>query len=1021
MTGDLKTFASSKPCSLPGTITVANGMNLDIQRSGTLQFTFPDSPPLVLFDALYVPKLSANLISVNQLVNQHCLVSFSPNGCLIQDLRTGKVIGRGRRQGELFILDLGSSSDSHKCFLAPSSQEIDSANALWKLWHRRLGHPHAQNLKSLFSSGDLLSTVDFKNNVSIDCESCALAKSHLLPFSKSIHHTTSPFELIHSDVWGPASSKSLSGNSYYVIFVDDVSRFTWVYFLQHKSEVFSVFKYFYAMVRTQFEKNIKILRTDSGGEYISKDFEHFLATEGVIHQKTCPHQSQQNGVAERKHRHIIETARALRLHANLPQLFWADGVHTAVYLINRMPTTVLQNQSPMQKLLGTKPQYDTLRVFGCTCYVLLPRSEYSKIDAKSAKCIFLGYSDTQKGYRCYDWDAKRMRISRNVLFFEDSFYFRSTTEPTDALGCLTPLSSYFDDEPDPSTRVPLAAPPPSPSPDPGIPSSSHIFPSSEPLNGVVTTRSGRVSKPPSRLSLLSSLDHISIPRSYKQAADSKEWTLAMQTELDALARNHTWDLVPAPSDQTVVGCKWVYTLKQKSDGTLDRYKARLVAQGFKQEYGIDYEETFAPVAKMTTVRTLLAVAAIRQWDISQMDVTNAFLNGELSETVYMKPPPGFSTSPSMVCKLRKALYGLKQAPRAWFSKLKSVLLKGGYRQSHNDYSLFISPSTQGTVFVLIYVDDLLITGDDVEGILQLKGMLQSSFQMKDLGHASYFLGLEISRNDGGYFLCQRKYTKEILDMAHLTDTTTIDTPMEQNTHYSKTDGEPLSDPTLYRRLVGSLVYLTVTRPDIAHAVHILSQFVSDPRRLHLTAVYRLLRYLRSTATMGLHYSHDSPTILRAFSDADYGGCLDTRRSTTGYCVFLGNSLLSWKSKKQETVSKSSTEAEYRAMSTTCSEVVWLRRLLADFGIHSSSPTPMYCDNESAVKIATNPIFHERTKHIEIDCHFVREKFNDGLISLPHVASRDQLADFFTKSQTKKRHEFFISKLLVDHHQFEGGC
>ncbi|XP_074323327.1 secreted RxLR effector protein 161-like [Apium graveolens] len=249
-------------------------------------------------------------------------------------------------------------------------------------------------------------------------------------------------------------------------------------------------------------------------------------------------------------------------------------------------------------------------------------------------------------------------------------------------------------------------------------------------------------------------------------------------------------------------------------------------------------------------------------------------------------------------------------------------------------------------------------------------------------------------------------------MAGLTDDKVVDTPLELNVIYSKTDGSPISDPTLYRSIVGSLVYLIVTHPDIAHAVQLVSQFVSDPRRLHLTAVHRIICYFRSTPTRGLFFSNTSPLDLRAFSDASYARCPDTRRSTTGYCIFLGSSLLSWKSKKQSTVSKSLTEAEYRAMSSTCSEVVWLQRLLKDFNIQLHSPTPLFCDNESAVKIASNHVFHERTKHIEVDCHFVWEKFENGDISLPRVSSKEQLADFFTKSQTKSRHNFFINKLMV---------
>ncbi len=1023
MTGNLHALEKVVPYHHHGKITIANGQALSIEKIGSLSIPLTDSTSLSLTDVLYVPTLSANLISVGQLVNKNCLVSFSPLGCLIQDLHTGKVIGRGHRKGELFVLDFGSTTTSPTCFLVPSINEINSANNSWRLWHCRLGHPHSLN--SIFSSG-VLDKLDHQYVFNKTCESCALAKAHTLPFSRSLNHASSAFDIVHSDVWGPPRVGSLTGKRYYVSFVDDWSRFTWIYFLHRKSEVMQVFKQFHAMVCTQFNKKIKILRSDSGGEYIPKEFKAFLASEGVVHQCSCTEQPQQNGVAERKHRHIQEMARALRLHANLPKVFWAEAANTAVFLINRLPTPLLDNVSPLEKLHGYPPKYNLLKIFGCTCYVLLPKTEYSKLDAKSVKCIFLGYSETQKGYRCYDWEAKKVRVSRNVIFFENTSFFpnsdmstcTSSLNTTSSLSCfpnnLQPLLTY-------SRRVqhPPPMPPPSPTSTPGNVSPP---PLTSPTPQLSLRRSSRIIRPPDRLSLFSALDPLSIPRSYKQATESAKWIQAMKDEMDALEANETWDIVPLPTSQPVVGSKWVYSVKLKSDGSLDRYKARLVAQGFSQEYGIDYDETFAPVAKMTTVRTLIAISAIRDWDIFQMDVKNAFLNGDLSETVYMRPPPGSSiASPHMVCKLRKALYGLKQAPRAWFAKLKSVLIGAGFRQSENDYSLFISSTPQGNVFILVYVDDILITGDDSQSIINLKNVLQHSFQMKDLGSASYFLGLEISHNSHGYFLSQQKYTQDLINLVGLSDDKQVDTPLEVNVKYSKNDGEPITDPTLYRRVVGSLVYLTVTRPDIAHAVQLVSQFVSDPRRLHLTALHRIIRYLRSTSDLGLPYYKSALPQLQAYSDADYGGCPDTRRSTTGYCSFLGSSLLSWKSKKQPTVSKSSTEAEYRAMSAVCSEIVWLRRLLADFGMTPSIPTPLFCDNESAVKIASNPVFHERTKHIEIDCHFVREKFEQGLITLPHVSTKDQIADILTKSLSKTNHVRFVSKLLLPLHQFEGEC
>lgn len=486
----------------------------------------------------------------------------------------------------------------------------------------------------------------------------------------------------------------------------------------------------------------------------------------------------------------------------------------------------------------------------------------------------------------------------------------------------------------------------------------------------------------------------------------------MAEELEAFHRTQTWDLVPCPPGISPISCKWIYKIKTRSDGSIERHKARLVARGFTQEHGIDYDETFAPVARMTTVRTLLAVASVRGWPLHQMDVKNAFLHGSLSEEVYMSPPPGLPTPTGHVCRLRKALYGLKQAPRAWFERFRSVILTAGFIECDTDYAMFTRSSPQGLAILLLYVDDMIITGDDQATIASLQHHLQQQFEMKDLGPLRYFLGLEIARSPRGILVSQQKYTSEILVEAALSDSRSVDTPFEQNLHLSASDGTLLPDASRYRRIVGMLVYLTITRPDIAYAVSIVSQYVEAPRSSHYVAVLRILRYLRGTAKRSLFLPSTSTLVLRAYSDADYGGCPDTRRSTTGYCLFLGDSLISWKSKKQDVVSRSSAESEYRAMSITTAEIVWMRRLLKDLGVILSTPTPLHCDNKSAIQIATNPVFHERTKHIETDCHFSRQEYSKKTISLPFVPSKEQTADFLTKALPVAGFRYCISKLSM---------
>ena len=318
----------------------------------------------------------------------------------------------------------------------------------------------------------------------------------------------------------------------------------------------------------------------------------------------------------------------------------------------------------------------------------------------------------------------------------------------------------------------------------------------------------------------------------------------------------------------MVGFKWIYKIKTRSDGSIERYKARLVAKGFTQEYGIDYEETFARVARISSVHTLLAIATASKWDLFQMDVKNAFLNGDLSEEVYTQPPPNLSVESNKVCHFRRALYGLKQTPRTWFVKFSSTISRLGYMASHYDSVLFLRRIDKGTILLLLYVNDIIITGDDLIGIQELKDFLSQQFEMKDLGHLNYFLGLEITHSTDELYITQAKYASELLSQAGLTNSKIIDTPVELNAHLTPTRGKPLFDPSLYKRMVGSLVYLTVTRPDISYAVHQVSQYLSVPRSTYYAAVLCILRYLKGTLSHGLFYFAQSPLVLHAFSDVD---------------------------------------------------------------------------------------------------------------------------------------------------------
>jgi hypothetical protein len=503
------------------------------------------------------------------------------------------------------------------------------------------------------------------------------------------------------------------------------------------------------------------------------------------------------------------------------------------------------------------------------------------------------------------------------------------------------------------------------------------------------------------------------PKNYQEASQHKCWLEAMDAELTALNQNRTWIYVDKHAHITPIGNNWVYKVKHRADGSIERYKARLVAKGYNQIEGLDFFDTFSPVAKITTVRTLIALATIKSWFLHQMDVNNAFLHGELHEDVYMCVPQGVtSPKPNQVCKLLKSFYGLKQASRKWYERLTGLLVKQGYTQSSSDYSLFTLTNGDSFTALLVYVDDIILAGNSMEEFDRIKRIMHQEFKIKDLGQLRYFLGIEVAHASTGVTICQRKYCLDLLTDTGLLGSKPAPTPLDPSVKLHHEDSAAYDDIAGYRRLIGKLLYLTTTRPDIAFAVQQLSQFLSKPTIVHYDTACRVVRYLKGSPGKGLFFPRSSTLQILGFADADWANCIDTRRSTSGYCFFLGQSLISWRSKKQNTVSRSSTEAEYRALSFASCELQWLLFLLRDLNVTCFKPAVLYCDNHSAIHIASNPVFHERTKHLEIDCHFVRDKVQEGIFKLLPLSTKSQVADFFTKALSPKLFSSFLSKLSM---------
>ncbi|KAK1648574.1 hypothetical protein QYE76_066379 [Lolium multiflorum] len=683
--------------------------------------------------------------------------------------------------------------------------------------------------------------------------------------------------------------------------------------------------------------------------------------------------------------------------------------------------------------------YSDLRVFGCLCYPNLSATAPHKLSPRSTACVFLGYPCSHHGYRCLDMSTRRVITSRHVVFDESTFPFTASppTPSSDSLDFLLDLAANDSIPPAPLT-APRAAPPTGPAPPadptssvpsehaappspptatpltaPPSPITAHPSPTAAPTSTTtpppppadnihpMTTRAKRgIHVPPrERLNLSAIETAISpIPKTYRTALHDPHWRAAMTDEFNALMQNRTWTLVPCPAGANIVSGKWLFKHKFGSDGGLARYKARWVVRGFSQQTGIDFDETFSPVVKPATIRVVLSIATSRAWPVHQLDVKNAFLHGNLDEEVYCVQPPGFvdPAHPHHVCRLHKSLYGLKQAPRAWYQRFAHYAHRLGFVASQSDVSLFVLRQGTEVAYLLLYVDDIILTASTSRLLQHITGLLHREFSMTDLGDLSYFLGISVTRSSTGMFLSQRQYALDLLQRAGMLDCNPCVTPIDTRCKLPADDGPLLADPTEYCSFAGALQYLTLTRLDIAHAVQQACLYMHAPREPHLTLVKRILRYIRGSLDYGLQLHATPSTTLTAYSDADWAGCPDTRRSTSGYCIYLGDNLVSWSSKRQATVSRSSAEAEYRAVAHAVAECCWTRQLLQELHQPLRAATIVFCDNVSAVYMSSNPVQHSRTKHIEIDIHFVREKVSLGQIRVLHVPSSQQFADIMTK-------------------------
>lgn len=937
----------------------------------------------LITNVLYVPGLKKNLFSEGTITNKDMKIIKTSDNAKIYN-----------RDGTLVAMAVRTSNNLYQMLfktIKPFEANTASTNSI-KLWHERMGHINLKSLKELSDKG-LIDNIDFSDVDKFFCEGCQYGKQHKLSFSHRKHKSNKPGELIYSDLCGPMSTSSLGGANYFVIFKDDFSGYVSVAFLKHKSDTLEHFKKFVSLCENKHSAYVKSLRVDNGREYINNDFKNFLHKKGIELEPTAPYTPQQNGRAERNMRTIMESARSMLHSKNLPLFLWAEAVNTAVYLLNHAPTSQSPGSTPYELWTGKELSLKHLRTFGSEAYMHVPDQLRKKLLPKSIKTIFVGYERNSTNYRLFDPESKTIKISRNVTFNENSHISEIHLQNT------IPISNpeYEDTASELQTTSET--------------SESDTFNESQNLDDNDSSYNLRP-RQNLRIPRRYDVNVAEIPKTYEEAVNSqqsKEWKDAMKEELESLEKNNTWELVEYPQGKNVIGSKWVFNIKYLPNGKIERFKARLCAKGFSQVEGVDFYETFSPTSRYDTIRTILAIAAQKKLKILQSDIKTAFLHGDIDEEIYMQPPPGLPAESDLVCKLRKALYGLKQSSRCWNKKFSDFLLNYGFNQSMADPCLFHGVFQSKKVFLILYVDDILLLCEDEGTLNDIMKVINKNFEATICKSGS-FVGMEIDQNkDGSIFIHSQAYIKKILRQFNLDSCNPVNVPADPNVILSSeldTTFEGTSVP--YREAVGSLMFLSsTTRPDITYAVNLVSRFQNNFSQIHWNAVKRIMKYLKATPYHGIQYMSESENpYLVAYSDADFAGDLDTRKSTTGYVFMLSNGAITWCTSRQQSVSTSTTESEYIAASTAVKEVIWLRQLLCDIDELSfcAKNVTLHIDNQSAIKLIKNPLFHRRTKHIDVKYHFIREKYHDKTVDITYINSNEQLADIFTKALPRDRFE-----------------
>ena len=900
-----------------------------------------------------------------------------------------------------------------------------------------LGNNNLKRLEKLASGINLNAPIPDQCTCRACLTSSMIHRSHTHPTLRG----TYPMELIHTDVVGPIPGSSFNGARYFVHFTCDRTKLTKVYTMCHKNEAPAKFKEF-QMAYERPDRKVHRLRSDNG-EMATNDFQDFMRKDGILWEPTNSYNPQQNGASESVGGKLWRMTVRLLEGSAIPKGFWPEIVKTAAYLKERSPHAKLDT-TPHEAFFGIKPDLSNLRCLGSEVYELQGGVKQKLLDKSIGGFTLTGFEGS-KFYRYVDLESRNPVIKRgsdihiieripvqyeNLLKEWNSSQKLTTQTPREKIEPDDPRLKYK--RTNQGKRMPAwnidesaneeeesfqslskiqikdfhkqlqyhaQATERAPSPEPEL---------EQPIQAILRHPELQRCDSPDELALIctmmveAKLEDPSTPKTYKEAVsghESQKWEESMKDELNSLLENNTWELVDLPPSRQSLSGKWVYKRKKGGDGEILRYKSRWVVRGFEQQEGIDYQETFASVIKPMSYKIIFALVAAHDWELEQMDVKTAFLYGTVDEDIYVEQIEGFDDKSGRVCKLKKALYGLKQAPRVWYQTISRFLHEYGLTSLAADSAIF----TGTDIIVGLFVDDIIIVGPDKEKIQKFKEALSKQFKMTDLGPCKYYLGMTIERDRPNRVirLGQEAYLRSVLKDFGMEDSKSNSIPIQTGARLKSAPDEyepPKELVKWYQGAIGSLMYAMLgTRPDIAFAVSVMSRFAAKPLPEHKKIVQGIFRYLKGSLHLKLTF-RGALKDLTGYTDSDWSGCQDTRRSTSGYIFMIGSAVVSWSAKRQATVALSSCESEYIGYTQAAKEAIWLRMLLQqlDAAPDQLAATVIWADNQGAIAMAKNPKFHARCKHIATQHHFVREKVESGEIDLQYVCTKEQIADGLTK-------------------------